>query len=145
MGGKGNCVRKSTVRRVGFTLVELMITIAILAILAAIAYPAYQDQLRKGRRAAAQSFVVDVASREQQYLLDARAYAVGADALTALSLPVPPEVGPFYTVAIEPAAATIPPTYTIRATPIPGSSQQPDGELTMNQAGQKTRGGQPGW
>ena len=145
MAGKGNCVRKSTVRRVGFTLVELMITIAILAILAAIAYPAYQDQLRKGRRAAAQSFVVDIASREQQYLLDARAYAVGADALTTLSLPLPPEVAPFYTVAVEPAAATIPPTYTSRATPIAGSSQQPDGELTMNQAGQKTRGGQPGW
>ena len=135
----------NTLRRSGFTLLELMITIAVLAILASIAYPAYQDQLRKGRRAAAQSFVVEVASRQQHYLLDARTYAVGADALTVLNLPVPPEVTGFYTVTVEPGATVSPPTYTIRAIPIAGSSQQPDGEMTMDQAGRKTRGGQPGW
>ena len=122
-----------------------MIALAIIAILAAIAFPSYQDHLRKGRRAAAQTFVLEAASRQQQYLLDARSYAVGTDAITALSLSVPADVTRFYTVTIDPAAPTIPPTYVIRAVPIAGSAQEPDGELTLDQAGHKTRGGQPQW
>lgn len=129
----------------GFSLLELMVAVAIVAILAAIAYPSYQEHLRKGRRAAAQTFALETASRQQQYLLDARAYAVGADAIAALSISVPAEVNRFYTVTVEPAAPTIPPTYTIRAVPIAGSGQEPDGELTLDQAGRKTRGGQPQW
>ena len=129
----------------GFSLIELMIVLAIMAILTAIAYPSYQDHLRKGRRAAAQTFVLEAASRQQQYLLDARAYAVGTDAIAALSLSVPADVTRFYTVSVDPAAPTIPPTYVIRAVPISGSGQEPDGELTLDQAGLKTRGGQPQW
>jgi type IV pilus assembly protein PilE len=129
----------------GFSLIELMIALAIVAILAAIAYPSYQDHLRKGRRAAAQTFVLETASREQQYLLDARTYAVGVDAIAALSLSIPADVSRFYTVTIDPATPTIPPTYVIRAVPIVGSGQEPDGELTLDQAGHKTRGGQPQW
>jgi type IV pilus assembly protein PilE len=129
----------------GFSLLELMVAVAIVAILAAIAYPSYQDHLRKGRRAAAQTFALETASRQQQYLLDARAYAVGADAITSLSLSVPAEVSRFYAVSIEPAAPTIPPTYSIRAVPITGSGQEPDGELTLDQAGRKSRAGQPQW
>lgn len=48
----------------------------VVVILATIAYPSYQDNLRKGRRAAAQSFLIETASLQQQYLLDARSYAV---------------------------------------------------------------------
>lgn len=136
---------KNGVRRGGFSLLELMIALAIIAILAAIGYPSYQDHLRKGRRAAAQAFVLETASRQQQYLLDARAYAVGADAIAALNLSVPTEVASFYTVTIDPAAPTIPPTYTIRAVPIAGSGQDLDGELTLDQAGHKTRAGQSVW
>lgn len=126
-------------------MVELMITMLIIAILAAVAYPSYQDHIRKGRRAAAQSFLLEAANRQQQYLLDARAYAVGADALTALNLIVPPEVAQYYTVTITPAAPTVPPTYTIVATPVAGSTQEPDQALTLNEQANKTRGGQAGW
>jgi type IV pilus assembly protein PilE len=129
----------------GFTLLELMIVVTVITILAAIALPAYQDQLRKGRRAAAQAFLVDVASRQQQYLLDARGYAVGGGAIAALNLTVPPEVAPFYTVAVSPAAATVPPTYQLQATPIAASAQAPDGTLTLDQDGARTRAGNPGW
>ena len=138
---EGNRVGRST----GFTLIELMITVAVIAILMGIAYPSYQDHLRKGRRAAAQAFMIDVATRQQQYLLDARGYALGAGALAALNLNVPIDVASAYTVAITPAAATTPPTFTVTATPVAGSKQVPDGALTLDQDSNKTRAGQPGW
>lgn len=122
-----------------------MIAVAIVGILAAIAYPSYQDHLRKGRRAAAQSFLIDVAARQQQYLIDARSYAAGAGAIGALNLALPVDVSRFYTVTIGPAAPTLPPSYTITATPITGSVQIPDGALSLDHQGSKTRNGQAGW
>jgi type IV pilus assembly protein PilE len=129
----------------GFTLIELLIVVVIVAILAMIAYPSYEDQVRKGRRSAAQNLLSDIATRQQQYMLDARQYAVGAGALGALSVTVPTDVAPFYTVTIDPAAPTLPPSFTLVATPVPGSRQVPDGVLTLDSAGAKTRNGQPGW
>lgn len=122
-----------------------MVVVLVVAILAAIAYPSYQEHVRKGRRAAAQAFLVETASRQQQYLLDARRYAVGADALASLNIAIPAEVSSMYTVTIEPAAPTVPPTYRLVATPIAGSVQEPDGGLVLDHDGFKTRNGQPGW
>lgn len=129
----------------GFTVIELMIVVVIVAILAMIAYPSYEDHLRKGRRSAAQNFLADTATRQQQYLLDARQYAVGAGALAALNVTVPTDVAQFYTVSINPAAPTLPPSFTLIATPLAGSRQVPDGVLTLDSTGNKTRNGQPGW
>lgn len=137
--------RGVTLGSAGFTLVELVIAMFVVAILATIAYPAYEDHLRKGRRAAAQAFLIDTASRQQQYLLDARSYAVGPGAMAALNLPVPAAVAAYYAVTVEPAAATVPPSYRIIATPVVGSVQVPDGELALDQEGARTRAGQPGW
>ena len=60
---------KTIARQPGFTLIELMIVVAIIAILAGIAYPSYMDQVRKGNRAKAQAFLMDVAQRQQSYLM----------------------------------------------------------------------------
>jgi len=117
----------------------------IVGILAAVAVPSYQDHIRKTRRSAAQTFMIDVATREQQYLIDARSYAGGTGALATLNLAVPADVSKFYTVTIEPAAPTLPPSYTITATPIAGSAQVPDGVLTLDHQGAKTRNGQARW
>ena len=66
---------KTSARQLGFTLIELMIVVAIIAILAGIAYPSYMDQVRKGNRAKAQAFLMDVAQRQQSYLMVHRQYA----------------------------------------------------------------------
>jgi len=133
----------------GVTLVELLIVVVIVAILAAIAFPTYQDQLRKGSRAAAQAEMVKIANREAQYLLDARNYAVGAGALTTLSIALPNEVSAHYAVTIVNASGGVtvstPPSFTIKATPLTGGRQVPDGELTLTHEGAKTRAGNPGW
>ena len=132
--------------RRGFTLIELMIAVVVIAVLIAIAFPSYMQYLKKGRRGAAQTFISEVANKESQYLLDNRNYAVNiADmsSANALGITTPSDVSPYYTVAVGPAAVTSPPTYTITATPI--GNQVSDGALTLDQTGAKTRNGQPGW
>src|SRR4051812_4646840 len=127
----------------GFTLIEILIVVAIVAILAAIAFPSYQNYLRKGRRADAQTFIMDVANREQQYLLDARAYATGSGALTSLGVTTPSSVSTYYTVSVAAGAAT--PSFVITAAPITGTPQATDGSLTLDNNGAKTLNGASGW
>lgn len=118
-----------------FTLIELMIAIAVIALLTAIAYPSYQSYLRKGHRAAAQTFMLDIANRQQQYLLDARTYTT--DIPGVLKLTPSSDLATRYTFAVAVNAGP-PPSYTITATPVPGSSQDGDGNLTLDSSGTKT-------
>ena len=120
-------------RRQGFTLIELMVTVAIVGMLAAFAIPAYTSHLVKGHRSAAQAFMIDAAQKEQQFLADARVYKSLAD----LGLTVPTDVSDRYTVAITLADGP-PPTFTITATPISGKSQDGDGTLTLTSDGTRS-------
>ncbi len=124
----------------GFTLIEVMVVVVIIGILASIALPSYENSMRKSRRGSAQAFMMDVAQREQAFLLDSRSYAVGADALTTLNMAVPAEVSAFYTIGVTEVAGA-PPDFTITATPIAGGKQVPDGVLVLRSDGTKTRAG----
>ena len=129
----------------GFTLIEIVITVAIVGILVAIAVPSYQNHLRKGRRAEAQAFITQVAQKEQQYLLDARQYAVGGTALADLGLTPPTSVSSHYNVTVAAGATT--PSFTVTAAPT-SSVQSADGTLTLTHTGAKTRmvgGVDKGW
>lgn len=117
----------------GFTLMELMIVVAVIAILSAIAYPNYQEFLKKGRRAAAQSHLMEIALQQQQYLLDARTYASD---LATLNMQTPNDVASFYQITIT-ASDGPPPSFTITATPISGSVQASDVTLSIDQTGKK--------
>ena len=121
----------------GFTLIEMMITVAIVAILAMIAYPGYTAQLIKGRRSAAQAVLLDIAQREQQYLLDARSYT---GTVAALNTTIPVNVSTYYTILITPAAGP-PASFIAKATPIAGTAQASDVVLTISDTGVKTPAG----
>jgi type IV pilus assembly protein PilE len=118
----------------GFTLIELMITVAIAAILMAIALPSYQEYVRRSTRTEAQAFLISVAARQQQYLLDTRAFA---GTLGDIGIPVPTKVAANYTLTLEVGTA-LPPTYTLTAEPTGNQATEKCGTMTLNQAGAKT-------
>lgn len=122
----------------GFTLIELMIVVAIVGILATIVYPSYQDYVRRANRSAAQQTMLDVSAKQEQYLTDRRSYT---DDLTALQVSVPEDVTKHYTVTIANVVAS-PPSYNVVATPT-SATQLLDacGALTLSSAGVKSVGG----
>jgi type IV pilus assembly protein PilE len=127
-------------KQTGFTLIELMIVVAVIGILAAITYPSYQDYVKKARRAEAQTVMLNTVNREEQFLLDQRQYStsftalgVAHDSYTCVAANCSNN---WYTITITVTNANTPPTYTITADAIGG--QADDGDLTLDSTGNKT-------
>jgi type IV pilus assembly protein PilE len=119
----------------GFTLIELMIVVAVVGILSMIALPQYQQYVIRGNRAAAEAFMMDVASRQKQYMLDARSYAPD---LATLTMTAPTNVSNNYNVTVSAlVVAGAPPTFTVTAAVVPSSKQANDGNLTLDDLGTK--------
>jgi type IV pilus assembly protein PilE len=129
-------------RAAGFTLVELMIVIVIVAILASIAIPTYQSSVRKSRRTEVKTAVLDLAAREEKYFSLNNAYTNSpanlgyASAGAGTTFPV--STGTYYTISACPSATAVTAAasscgttasgafYVIVATPVAGQSQTKD-------------------
>jgi type IV pilus assembly protein PilE len=135
-------MRKSPVRMPslkGFTLIELMVVIVVIAILAAIAIPGYTSQVRKSRRTEARNALLDAAAREERFFATNNFYTVATTDLGYGAGPWPVKVGSNY-YQLSVAACTIVNThctdYAFTATAI--SPQDKDiacATLTLNQQG----------
>jgi type IV pilus assembly protein PilE len=120
----------------GFTLIELMIVVAVIALLASIAIPSYRQYVIRANRSAAQSAMMDIANRQQQFLLANRAYADKA-ALEASGYALPAEVSSNYSWAVN-LPVDVTPRFVITLTPLAGSGQASDVTLTLDEQGRKT-------
>lgn len=134
--------------QMGFTLIELMIVVAIIGVLAAIAYPSYQGYVERTNRADMMTEIQQIASRIESNKINYKRYdriplssvlsgAVAADGSTNF----PAAGNALYTVTVTPnnTATLTNRDWTITATPIAGNRMDSDGSLTLNSAGQKCR------
>jgi len=121
----------------GFTLLELMITVAILSILATIAYPSYMGHVQKTRRVDGKSAILEIAMAQEQFYTQNKAYS---DNLTSLSIHSTLRDGKskegYYELTLKRPTTT---TFTITAKAI--GSQAKDttcAEMSMDQIGEQT-------
>lgn len=117
----------------GFTLIELMITVAIVAILAAIAFPSYTKYVQRGYRSEGIAQLNDAAARMERYYAQNNSYNVGSD-LSKIGLPNAASSTGKYSLTVNGNATS----YTLSTAP--QGSQQSDtcGTMTLNQAGART-------
>jgi len=146
--------------QIGFTLIELMIAVAIIGILASIAIPSYQDSVKKSRRADAKSALLSLANAMERHFTETSSYcdvgggsgAATTDCGTAtldtgtptnIGYAIPTETASFYTITISQVSNINTTTkqgsgYTLRAVPAGAQSGDKCGTLTLKQTGEKT-------
>ncbi len=124
----------------GFTLIELMIAVAVVAILAAVAYPSYVDQVRKGRRAEAQAVLLEASQFMERFATENQRYDQNL-AGTAVALPTGLATAPkasttvHYNVSLQSKTQT---TYVLQAVPTGSQASDTCGTMTLSQTGVTT-------
>lgn len=127
----------------GFNLIELMIAVAIVAILTMIAYPSYTKYIIRTSREAAQSQLLQLATSQETIFLNSSPSAYTLSVTNAYTGAATGGLGVSsgktndskYTLSLGNLTAT---TFTLTASPVGGSTQAGDGDITINQSGTRT-------
>ena len=130
----------------GFTLIELMITLLVVAILSAIAYPIYEHQVQESRRTEARTALLELAAREERYYATNSAYTTSASLLgyTSAAGSWPIVIGSGYYEMDEPAvpaSGISAPSFSLTAVPVASGPQASDStcaSFTVDSTGQET-------
>lgn len=127
----------------GFTLMELMVVIFIIAILVSLAVPSYKDFIIKSRRTEAKEMLYAAAQRQQQWFTQNDSYTTDTSG-SGLDIDTTSANG-YYTLSIAAGpSGSITTSYAMSATAVAGKSQADDsacGTFTLNSRGQKTVSG----
>jgi len=128
---------RSSRPRGGFSLIELMIVVAIASVLFAIAIPSYISYIRQSRRTEAKTALLDLAAREERYLsTNPAAYTNVPGNLGYTAFGIPVGNGYYSLTVCSPAAVACAPnppaapSYSVVATPVAGTSQVSDAQCT---------------
>lgn len=132
------------VRQQGVTLLELMIVVAIVGILAAIAFPAYQGHVQNTRRTDGMSSLLTIMNAQERFYSNQFPPSYTTD-LSDLGYPaskVTSDKG-YYVVSATACGGGI--TSCVLLTAVPQEGQADDGNLTLNSLGVRTRDGEDSW
>jgi type IV pilus assembly protein PilE len=105
----------------GFTLLELMVVVAVVAILAGFAFNSYRNQVAKARRSTALQVLNDLALREEKWRTNNAEY--GDDTDLGVAALIDADSSPFYEITFSDLTGT---SYTLEAAPRTGSAQEGD-------------------
>ena len=123
----------------GFTLIEMMVTVAIVSVLASVAYPSYMEQVRKGRRAEGQAVLMEASQFMERYATENLRFDVDR-AGTAVALPTALSAAPksatskFYNLSLQSVTQS---TYILQAVPVNLQASDACGTMTLSDRGVK--------
>jgi len=123
--------------RLGFTLIELLVTVAIIGILASVAFPSFTDYVVRSNRTEGQRELVRIANLQEQYYADSRKYT---SVLTQLGLDASPYITENGHYSISAVVNNVSGTFTLSAAAL-GTQASRDGAcspMTVTDTGKKT-------